>query len=59
MPDCAMCGHPLSRQRPRCYNCGACTTCCQCDEEPDTEGYDADAGTFDRDELGLDPEEDA
>lgn len=57
MPDCAGCGKPLGRQRGRCYTCGACEECCLCDEY-DGEGFNADTATFDRDELGADPEED-
>lgn len=54
---CAQCEEDFSRKRLRCYKCGACEECCNC-LEPDTEGYDPDNARFDRDELGLDPEDD-
>lgn len=57
MPDCTVCDRPLGRGRLRCYDCGACEECCECDE-PDTDGFDPDTCRFDRDELGENPEED-
>lgn len=51
MPDCATCNRPLTRHRLRCKVCGRCAICCVCAEE-------GDDARFDRDELGLDPEED-
>jgi hypothetical protein len=62
MSDCARCGNALRREvkrRARCYRCGACEHCCGCAEGADTEGYNFDDGSFDRDELGIDPEDDA
>jgi hypothetical protein len=58
MPDCTGCGRPLGRARLRCYRCGACDGCCECKDGADTEGFNPDQATFDRDELGDDPEED-
>lgn len=57
MPVCASCGENLSRKLKRCHECGACSSCCIC-EECDDEDYNPDTGGFDRDELGMDPEED-
>jgi len=55
MPDCAQCNRPLGRHLARCYNCGACERCCECGAK-DTEGFRPDSASFDRDELGEDPE---
>lgn len=48
---CVDCGNP----GPVCDQCGACWSCCTCDEY--NEGEEDDA-RFDRDELGIDPDED-
>ena len=58
MSDCSGCGRYLGRRLKRCYTCGACEECCGCDDGADTEGYNPDFGTFDRDEMGEDPETD-
>ena len=42
---CDECGERM----PICGECGCCELCCECDD---------DDSLFDRDELGLDPEED-
>lgn len=55
---CAQCGGELGHRLKRCYECGACEDCCICDDGADTEGFNGDDGSFDRDELGENPEED-
>lgn len=58
MPDCAQCGKYLGRRLRRCHECGACEECCNCQAGADVEGFDPDKASFDRDEMGEDPETD-
>lgn len=63
MPDCTGCERPLGLHRSRCHHCGACADCCDCGDPCDcvtsrAEVARSDCVKFDRDELGMDPEED-
>lgn len=53
---CSQCEEELGWKRARCHTCGACQDCCSCADGPDTDTWNGDFGTFDRDELGVDPE---